>query len=80
MVTLVNYYSYSGCSGDLQEMLVGVSSTGIKEYTLYTRVSLFGNYFANLSLKRAKKRLLKKLKKTTGKIHTEMEQEIERHC
>ena len=78
MITLVNFYSYSGCSGSLHEMLVAQSSTGIRESTLYTRESLFGNYFSKRSLKRAKKRLLRKLKKKTGKPHTEMKTTMER--
>ena len=68
MITLVNFYSYNGMAGDLQELLVGVSSTGIRESTLYTRTGLFKNY----CLKRAKKRLFKQLKKKTGLEHKEI--------
>jgi len=55
-------------AGDLQELLIAESSTGIRETTLYTRVGMFSNY----SAKRAKKRLLKKLKKSTGLEHKEL--------
>jgi hypothetical protein len=72
MVSLVNFYSYCGCAGDLQEMLVAVSSTGTKEYTLYTRVGLF----SGISKKLAKKRLLKKLKTKTGNIHREIKTSV----
>ena len=68
MVTLVNFYSYNGMAGDLHELLVGVSSTGIRESTLYTRTGLFKNYY----LKRAKKRVFKQLKHKTGLEHQEI--------
>jgi len=68
MIALVNFYSYCGSAGDLQEMLTAESSTGVEETILYTR----GGYFEVYNVKRAKKKLLKRLKKKTGKTHYEI--------
>lgn len=68
MVVLVKFYSYCGMVGELEEMLIAESSTGVRETTLYTRVGMFSNY----STKRAKKRLLKRLRKRTGLEHNIM--------
>lgn len=65
MVALVNFCSFCGCAGDSHELLIANSSTGKEETTLYYRHNTW-------SAKRAKKRLLKRLKKSTGKVHYEV--------
>ena len=63
----VIYHTYCGLAGDLQEMLVATSSTGIQESTLITRVGLFRYY----RMVKAKKKLAKLLELRTGKKHIE---------
>ena len=63
----VNFRIYCGLAGDLQELLIAESETGISESELITRVGWFRHH----RMRRAKKRLIKKLELRTGKKHQE---------
>lgn len=53
----VTFRTYCGLAGDLQELLIAKSETGIEESELIYRVGWFRHY----RMKRAKKRLVKML-------------------
>jgi hypothetical protein len=61
------FRTYCGLAGDLQELLIVESQTGIQEMELISRVGFFRHY----RMRRAKKRLLKKLEILTGQKHEE---------
>ena len=63
----VKFRTYCGLAGDLQEMLIAESDTGHTVSTLTYRVG----WFRHFRMKRAKKRLLKRLELLTGKKHIE---------
>jgi len=63
----VTFRTYCGIAGDLQELLIAKSDTGIEESELIHRVGWF-RYFR---MKKAKRRLLKRLELRTGKKHQE---------
>lgn len=63
----VVFRTYCGLVGDLQELLIGKSDTGVEESDLIYRVGLFRHY----RMKKAKKRIIKRLELLTGKKHTE---------
>jgi hypothetical protein len=63
----VTFRKYCGLAGDLQELLIAKSDTGIEESELIYRVGCFRYY----RMKRAKKRLIKTLELLTGQKHVE---------
>ena len=63
----VTFRTYCGLAGDLQELLIAKSDTGIEESELIYRVGWFRHY----RMRTAKKRLTKRLELLTGKKHTE---------
>lgn len=63
----VEFRTYCGLAGDLQELLIAKSECGLEERELISRVGLFRHY----RMRRAKKRLLRRLEYLTGKKHTE---------
>lgn len=63
----VTFRTYCGLAGDLQELIIARSDTGIEESELIYRVGWFRHY----RMKRAKKRLMKRLELLTGKKHVE---------
>jgi len=63
----VTFRTYCGLAGDLQELLIARSDTGIEESELIDRVGWFRHY----KMSRAKKRLIKRLELRTGKKHEE---------
>lgn len=63
----VNFRTYCGLAGDLQELLIAENEVGDKETVLISRVGCFRYY----KLKRSKRKLLKKLELLTGKKHFE---------
>lgn len=63
----VTFRIYCGLAGDLQELLIARSDTGIEESKLIYRVGWFRHY----RIKRAKKLLMRRLELLTGKKHTE---------
>ena len=63
----VTFRTYCGLAGDLQELLIAKSKTGIEESELIYRVGWFRHY----RMKRAKKQLVKKLELLTGSKHVE---------
>ncbi len=63
----VTFRTYCGLAGDLQELLIARSDTGIEESELIYRVGWFRHYRMRI----AKKRLIKRLELLTGKKHTE---------
>ena len=63
----VTFRTYCGLAGDLQELLIAKSDTGIEESELIYRVGWFRHYRMRI----AKKRLIKRLELLTGKKHTE---------
>jgi hypothetical protein len=63
----VTFRTYCGLAGDLQELLIARSDTGIEQSKLVSRVGWFRYY----RMKRAKKQLIKKLELLTGKKHIE---------
>ena len=64
---VVTFRTYCGLAGDLQELLIARNESGLEESELIYRVGWFRYY----KMKRAKKRLIKKLELRTGKKHTE---------
>jgi hypothetical protein len=68
MVNLVSFRTYNGMAGDSQQLLIGESSNGEEESTLYTVSSKW-------SLFLAKKRILNEFKRNTGKKHYEIKKE-----
>ena len=68
MVSLVSFRTYNGMAGDSQQLLIGESSNGEEESALYSVSSKW-------SMRRAKKRILKRFKKKTGNIHYEIKKE-----
>jgi hypothetical protein len=67
MMMKTEFRTYCGLAGDLQEMLVAKSELGIEESKLIKRVGLFRHY----RMKRAKRKLLKRLELQSGKLHVE---------
>lgn len=63
----VEFSTYCGLAGDLQELLIAESESGIEEHELIPRTGWFRYFF----LKRAKNRLCKRLEMLTGKEHKE---------
>ena len=63
----VTFRTYCGLAGDLQELLIARSDTGIEESELIYRVGWFRHY----RMRRAKKRLMKRLELLTAKKHVE---------
>ena len=63
----VTFRTYCGLAGDLQELLIAESETGIEARELIYRVGWFRHY----RMKRAKKRLVKILELLTGSKHVE---------
>ena len=63
----INFYTYCGCAGDLQAMLVGVDPGGHKVHRLYSRTG----FLSLLSLRRAKKNILREFEILTGKTPVE---------
>ena len=63
----VDFRTYCGLAGDLQELLTARSESGIEESKLIPRTGWFRHYH----MKRAKKILLKRLELRTGKKHFE---------
>jgi len=63
----VTFRTYCGLAGDLQELLIAKSYTGIEESKLIYRVGWFRYY----RMKRAKNRLIKRLELITGQKHVE---------
>jgi len=63
----VTFKTYCGLAGDLQELLIARSDTGVEESELIDRVGCFRHY----KMIRAKKRLMKRLELLTGKKHVE---------
>jgi hypothetical protein len=63
----VVFRTYCGLAGDLQELLIARSETGIEESKLIDRVGWFRHYKMN----RSKKRLIRLLELRTGKKHLE---------
>ena len=63
----VTFRTYCGLAGDLQELLIARSDTGIEESELIYRVGWFRHYRMRI----AKNRLIKRLEFLTGKKHTE---------
>ena len=63
----VTFRTYCGLAGDLQELLIAKSDTGIEESELIYRVGWFRYY----RMKIAKKRLIKRLELLTGSKHVE---------
>ena len=63
----VIFRTYCGLAGDLQELLIARSGIGREESELIRRVGWFRHY----RMRKAKKRLLKKLELLTGKKHVE---------
>jgi len=63
----VTFRTYCGLAGDLQELLIAKSETGIEESELIYRVGWFRYY----QMKKAKNRLIKRLELLTGKKHVE---------
>ena len=63
----VTFRTYCGLAGDLQELLIAKSETGIEESELIYRVGWFRYY----RMKRAEKRLIKILELLTGSKHVE---------
>jgi hypothetical protein len=61
------FRTYSGLAGDLHELLIAKSETGVQESKLIDCTGWFRYY----KIKRAKKRLLKLLELRTGKTHIE---------
>lgn len=61
------FRTYCGLAGDLQELLVAHSGSGIEVSEMIDRVGWFRHY----KMRRAKKRLLKELELLTGKMHIE---------
>lgn len=62
------FRTYSGLAGDLQELLIAKSETGIEESILIGVTGLFRYYRMQL----AKRKLLRRLELITGKKHTEL--------
>jgi hypothetical protein len=63
----VKFRTYCGLAGDLQELLVAKSDTGVEVSELISRVG----YFRHYRMRRTKKRLIKRLELLTGKRHEE---------
>ena len=63
----ITFRTYCGLAGDLQELLIAKSDTGIEESELISRVGWFRYY----RMKRMKKRLIKRIELLTGQKHTE---------
>lgn len=63
----VMFRTYCGLAGDLQELLIGRSDTGIEESELIYRTGWFRHYRMRIT----KKRLTKKLELLTGVKHVE---------
>tara|TARA_B110000967_G_C18734428_1_gene484337 strand:- start:583 stop:780 length:198 start_codon:yes stop_codon:yes gene_type:complete len=63
----VTFRTYCGLAGDLQELLIAKSETGIEESELIYRAGWFRHY----RMKIAKKRLVKILELLTGSKHVE---------
>ena len=64
----VSFRTYCGEAGDLQELLIATSECGIEESELIYRVGLFRYH----RMKKAKKKLIRKLELLTGKKHIEI--------
>ena len=62
----VTFRTYCGLAGDLQELLIARSDTGIEVSQFIHRVGWFRHYRMRI----AKKRLIKRLELLTGKKHT----------
>lgn len=58
---------YCGLAGDLQELLIARSDSGLESMVLINRTGLF----RHIRMRRAKKSLLRKLELQTGKKHFE---------
>lgn len=64
---ITTFRTYCGLAGDLQELLVGRSSEGNEESMLINRIGSLRFYF----MRRAKKKILRKLELNTGRKHYE---------
>ena len=64
----ISFRTYKGEAGDLHKLLIGTSSEGIESSQLYN----YTGVFALFRLRRAKRRICKRLEIITGKIHTEI--------
>ena len=63
----VEFRTHCGLAGDLQELLIATSDTGVEVSTLIPRVGWFRLY----RMRRAKRRLKRELELLTGKKHSE---------
>lgn len=61
------FRTYCGLAGDLQELLIARSELGTEECELVYRSGWFRYY----RMRRAKRKLLRKLELFTGKVHME---------
>jgi hypothetical protein len=61
------FRTYCGEAGSLYESLIARSESGVEESTLIKRVG----WFRHWRMRRAKKRLLRKLELLTGRVHYE---------
>jgi len=58
----VAFHTYCGEAGDLQLLLIGRTECGVSESELYTRVGPFHLW----NMRRAKKKILKRIELLTG--------------
>ena len=63
----VYFRTYCGLAGDLQELLIGESESGIEESELIPRIG----WFRYRKMQRAKRRIMKRLELKTGRKHSE---------
>ena len=63
----VTFRTYCGLAGDLQELIIAKSDTGVKVSRLIPKTGLFMQY----RVRKSKKLLIKRLDLITGKKHVE---------
>ena len=61
------FRTYCGLAGDLQELLIAETEEGLREDKLIPSTGIFRHYF----MRRAKRKLLKRLEIKTGRLHSE---------
>lgn len=64
---IAEFRTHCGLSGDLQELLIAKSESGLQESVLIPRTGWFRHFW----MRRAKKKLLNKLEVLTGSKHIE---------
>lgn len=63
----IKFRTYCGQAGDSQELIIGISECGTRESELIYRTGWFRYYF----MKRAKKRIIRRIELLTGSKHEE---------